>query len=483
MHCRDLRKYCKIYLTLFAAIFVPIRLPAVGAAQDCASSPYAAMVDGKFHTYQAVATERIIIKGTECIMIKQTCLGFLLFCYGLLPAQPQPGDLFREYIWWNEQGDAGGSYRVGGKRGEVYPNRGSKFNYINTPVVLQAALDLEHAVKAEVVLEKVLCHDGTRGLAVSINDHDFIPVPESSAIPEPQWEYQHHTYPIVPVPLQNFKPGPGNSFRLKVDSTHAWNWPQPLIYGVHFRIYYDKAKPHPAGRIVSLENGDVIGLQAELKVEASSTDERIKQVDYIGHYEDVNFEGDGHYTQWHYHYYHGDLIHHIGTAKNWPYHLTWDTSWLPDQSNTLQIAARIVDDTNLIYFTPAVTGLKLKRKGWKVELCKPYEVPKSWVTRKKEFAEKIDIKGDVKKAVAAQLVFNSWSPGYMNGIYINDIKVFDKQGPKYKYYEHRIALNDVKVLKSGVNVIKTGKTPLHDGHMVHGMEVNWPGIMVLIRYK
>ncbi len=31
-------------------------------------------------------------------------------------------------------------------------------------------------------------------------------------------------------------------------------------------------------------------------------------------------------------------------------------------------------------------------------------------------------------------------------------------------------------------VLTTGKPPLIDGNMVHGMEVNWPGIMVLIQY-
>jgi hypothetical protein len=39
------------------------------------------------------------------------------------------------------------------------------------------------------------------------------------------------------------------------------------------------------------------------------------------------------------------------------------------------------------------------------------------------------------------------------------------------------------VFKPGVNTLTTGKTPLIDGKMVHGMEVNWPGIMVLIQYE
>jgi hypothetical protein len=115
-------------------------------------------------------------------------------------------------------------------------------------------------------------------------------------------------------------------------------------------------------------------------------------------------------------------------------------------------------------------------------LCKPYDIPKKWVTRSGEKQERFNMTGDLRKAVAAQLVWSSWSPGYMNGVYINDSKVFDNEGPKYQYFAHRVTLKDISCLKQGVNILKTGGTPKIDGKMVHGMEVNWPGIMVLIQY-
>lgn len=70
-----------------------------------------------------------------------------------------------------------------------------------------------------------------------------------------------------------------------------------------------------------------------------------------------------------------------------------------------------------------------------------------------------------------------------NGIYINDMKVFDNEGPCYEYMMHDVLLKDISMIKKVTNIIKTGKTPLHDGEMVHGMEVQWPGIMMLIKYK
>ena len=51
------------------------------------------------------------------------------------------------------------------------------------------------------------------------------------------------------------------------------------------------------------------------------------------------------------------------------------------------------------------------------------------------------------------------------------------------YYAHRVSVPDPGILRPGENTIRTGKTPLYDGKMVHGMEVNWPGIMVLIQLR
>ena len=387
-------------------------------------------------------------------------------------SQPGPGDVYREYVWCKEGGDAGGSLRVGGKVGY----EGS--------ITLDHDFDLEHAMKAEVVVEKILCHDGTTGLAIQINGGDWIKIPEAPAIPAPQCDYQHHFCPTVRIPLGSLKAGAGNTFAMKVDAVHPWNWPQNLVYGVHFRIYYDPAKkPHPTGRITAPTAGGTIGTSAALTAQADSPNGQIKQVEYIGLYDDVNFEGDGLYRQWHYHFFHGQIMHHIGSAAEAPYKVTWDTSWVPDQKQPMQIAARIIDNTGMIYFTEAVGGLQLTRPGLSVELCKPYDIPKKWVTRRGEGEEHFDVAGDLSKAVAAQLVWSSWSAGYMNGIYINDAKVFDNEGPKYQYYAHRVPITDTSCLKQGVNILKTGKTPKIDGKMVHGMEVNWPGIMVLIQYR
>ena len=388
-----------------------------------------------------------------------------------LSAQPVPGDVFREYTWYKQDGDAGAALRVGGRVG------------YEGVITLPHNFDLEQAIKAEVVIEKILCHDGTHGLAIQINDNDWLEIPEAQCIPYPQWDYQHHIYPVVQVPLSFLKTS-ANRFRMRVSPEHSWNWPQNLINGVHFRIYYDPAKKtHPVGKMTSPKSGDTIGRNVQLQADAQSPNGKIKQVDYVGRYEDVNFEGDGLYYQWHYHLFHGKIMHHLGSATAEPYQLMWDTSWAPDQKECVQIAARIIDETDLIYMTQVVSDLDLVRPGLSVELCKPYDVPKRWVTRAGRMQQRFDVTGDLDKAIAAQLVWASWSPGYMNGIYINGKKVFDQEGPRYQYYAHRVTLRQTDAFKRGINILETGETARIDGKMVHGMEVNWPGIMVIIQYK
>ncbi len=324
-------------------------------------------------------------------------------------AQPRSGDVFREYRWTNMGGDSGGAFRVGGR-----------LDYGGGPIELSHDIDLEHATRAEVVVEKLLCHDSTRGLAISWNGNPWIAIPEAGGIPFPQWEYQHHIYPTVDVPLQQLVRGGMNQFRMKVDKKHAWNWPQNLIYGVHLRVYYDASrKPHPDAQLIAPGPNASLSTTVELQVNASNSNGRIARVDFLGRFEDVNLEGDGLYNQWHYHYVRSKLNGHIGTATAAPWRVTWDTTWIPDQPEPFQLAAWVSDDTGLTLFSESVCGLTLDRQDRSVELCKPYDVPKRWVTRKGEHEERFRVEGDLAKATAARLVWCSWSPGYMEGLLLD----------------------------------------------------------------
>lgn len=409
-------------------------------------------------------------------------LFLLICCPALLSAQTQTGDVFREYVWLPDSVAENGKFlRVGGRLDyQSTPTHFPADLHEHGHITLPNAIDLDQAIRAEVVLEVVQSHEDTKGLRIQINGNDWLEAPKFSGIPQPQSAYMYHAYPVVPIPVAHLKAGNGNTFKLEVDSVQSWNWPQNLIYGLTFRIYYHASKSHTEAKLAGIREGGKVPAILSLSVRAKNPNQ-IRQVDYIGFYEDTNWEGDGIYRQWHYHSHRGVIRNHIGTAEKPPFALQWDTAWLPDQSGPIKIAARITNTEGLVFVTQPVTGLILDRK-YSVELCKPYDQPENWVTRSGEHAAHIAIKGAVAQAAAYQLIWKSWSPCYMTGLLMNGKKVLEQEGPCYDYYEHTTTFRDVSPLKQGENTITTGKTPLHDGKMVHGMEVHYPGIMMKVKY-
>lgn len=409
-------------------------------------------------------------------------VGWILFALrGSAVAEPQPGDVFREYTFTNTYGDAGGAIRVGGKKGVSYPDRGSDFGYVNAWIEFPHELDLKNATRAELVVEKILSHNGTTGLAIQWNDSKWLPLPPPAKIPNPQEDYYHHTCITKAINLDDLEPDSSNRFRMRVSPDQSWNWPQHLIYGVHLRIYYEPERKQHVQAVVVAPPDRELGLATDLKVDIHGRARRINRVDYLAKYEGVNWPGDGEYYRWQYFFYHGKLQHHVGSSVTSPFSVRWDTSWIPDQSRPIEIMARIIDDSGLIYLTEAIEGCRLNRPGVSVEFCKPQDVPDNWVTRSGEYQQSVMVEGAVESIRAARLYWSSWSPGYMHGLFVNGNKIMEAEGPRYRYFDHEVPIEDLSILKVGRNTISTGKTPLHDGKMVHGMEVNWPGIQLLIQ--
>ena len=410
------------------------------------------------------------------LLIIVQLLSIALFAF----AQPAPGDLYKEYKWFNESGDCNGALRIGGRLD--YQLIEMVENYHGNGVIIPPFdIDLKQAIRAELVVEKMLCHGGTEGLRVRINGNDPLRIPESAHIPAPQSAYAHHFNAIVPVKLKDLKQGPGNSFLFEVDTAGHW-WPQNLVYGMILRVYYDPGVLTERGKIIHPEDGGKLGLENQIEFVFPSG-QKPEKTDIIACYDGPDLEGDGRYKQWHYSYHKCQIYNHVGTIEGSTTTLSWNTDWIPDQKEDIKLAAMIHTDDGYIYMSEAIVDLELKRPGVSVELCKPYKRPRGWFTRNGEFSERFQIRGRLENAVEARMVFRTWSPGYFNGIYINDFLVFKKEGPKYDYFEHNIPVAELYALEQGENILKTGLTPLYPEGMVHGVEVQWPGIMMLIKYN
>jgi hypothetical protein len=178
----------------------------------------------------------------------------------------------------------------------------------------------------------------------------------------------------VPIPLDQLQEG-DNTFEFTSGPQVCFDfgWSQWGVYGVTFRLYYDAAKPHAIGRIATPVSNSTFG--DSLYLSLASTDASIAQVDFVGHYEDFDYEGNGRYRQWHYNYRYGEITRHLGSASQTPFALTWRTDWVPDQDQPVRIAARIRDTKGVYYMTQSVDDLVLTRPHRSVVLYKPYDVP------------------------------------------------------------------------------------------------------------
>jgi hypothetical protein len=397
---------------------------------------------------------------------------------GTAAARPEPGDVFREYVWTGPWVNAANWQRV---TDPDAAHKGAK-QFLPNPVNRITIDDLDAAVRVEVCLEQWGGHAGTSEKRMRVNGGPWLPVPESPRIgPKRPEAYQYFRYPCVAVPLQRVKEGENTfAFTCGGQIAHDFGWGQWGVYGVTFRVYYDPArKPHPTGRVTAPADGDRVTGPVTLTAEAEAPPGRsVRSVDFIGHYDDFNWEGDGLYRQWHYTYRYGKIQHHLGTAGAAPWTVRWDTAWVPDQPRPMRVCARLTDSAGVSAMTPAVEGIRLVRRGRSVRLYPPQDVPTGWQTRAGKTHEcKVNVTGDLSKAVAARMILVTWCGTHADAVGINGRKVVAKVGRNHDYSCDAIPV-PVEWIRPGVNTLYTHATTEH-----HGIEVQWPGIALVVQYE
>ncbi len=408
---------------------------------------------------------------------------FLLCSFALVPlelvSQWQPGSVYREYVWTTpEEGEA--FLRVGGRYGyKANPGKLPPELQADDLLILPHNIDLRGAVRAEVSLEKVLSHEDSRGLAIEINGHSPIVVPEPDFLPDPATEYMYHTDLTVPIPLDQLTDRQPIKFRLSLDTTQRWNWPQNLIYGLTFRIYYPNTSAPPTLGPVTEEVSPSSYLTARALAESV-------RADYILVGKDVDWSGRGQQQRKHWQTFRGQPHHIIGSSGNslTQFAVKWNTEWLPEQED-FGVQARVLGPDGKYRVSPVVGGLRLAPRPYRVLAYTPETAPRNWVTRSGEFEQRIKVPEEVSSALALQLHWVSWSPCYSNGLFLNDHLIWDRNEDCYVFATHSPTFtgHSLDFLQTGDNVIRTALTPLFRGEMVHGMEVQWPGVQLKIKYR
>lgn len=387
-----------------------------------------------------------------------------------LMAQWVSGEVYREYSYLTPQ-DGEAFLRVGGRLG--YANTtGSEW------IDLEQEVDLDGAVRATVTVERVLSHEDSRDLRLSVNDHPPIEVPEPASIPEPQTEYMYHTDLTVELPLEQLLAGTDNRFRLTLDTVQRWGWPQNLLYAVIFRVYYEPTQEPPNIDYPFTE----VPAASWLRLTGLRRDD--VRADYIFVGRDVDWSGRGVQEREHWQTHRGAPLRILGSATSVTeaFPVAWQTDWLPDQPRSFGVRARILGADGKYRVAEPLTDLKLAPRPYKVTVYGG-EAPRNWVTRSGEFDQTLTLADSVAKIQAYRLNWVSWSPCYANGVTLNGHLVWDRTPDCYVFATHAPEYTGLalKYLQDGGNVIATRLTPLFRGEMVHGMEVQWPGFQLLVR--
>jgi hypothetical protein len=349
-------------------------------------------------------------------------------------------------------------------------------------------LDLKDATHAELSVEYWGGHIGTAGQRFRVNDHDWIDLPQPSGTPtEPQ--RFHRTLlgnNAAPIPLTQLIDGE-NVFRFTAGRQIAYfnDWGFYWIYDFTARVYYDTAtKPHPTGEVILPKVGTTFGDFLKLEANATSPNGNIVRVEFIGEYDDFDWDGDGVWRQWQYSTHHGVLRHHLGTATSAPWRVNFDGRWLPDQTQPIRVRARITDSNGITYLTPPIDNIVQERAGRGVRMIKADVVPERWASRAGRESPKgsfVLTTNDLAGATFARLVVSTWSGDVddtsVHELRLNGERLASRFGEFHNYDQDALEV-PLGQLKIGRNEISTFSTFM--GHM---FEINWPGPALFVEYK
>ena len=394
---------------------------------------------------------------------------------------PKTGQVFREYTWTTEKMGIGERFlRVGGKLDYRTNEQLSRKEQKNGWLILADNIDLENATGAELIIDRVQSHGGTKDLEVQAGNSKWLPVPPPSTVSKPKSDHMFHHNARVNIPLEALIHEKNIRFRMRVAPEHPWNWPQNLIYSVVLKIRYAD-KTGFVATVIGPPRGEITGTSAHFELETDEP-ELVEKVEYFGKYLDADLTGNGLYADWKLYYREDKIKGLMGQSKEAPFDMEWDTEWIPDQHQPVEVMARVHLKNGLIYLAPLEIDLILVR-DYAVNLIQPYAHPSNWVTREDQYSEKLWL-NRTKGINEAIITWSSWSPCYNEGILLNggNLGLEGTNTPCYDHYIHNEKI-DPSLLKKGENTITTLKTPLHNGNMVHGMEVQWPGIMVKVKYE
>ncbi|MEM6473722.1 MAG: hypothetical protein AAF802_29455, partial [Planctomycetota bacterium] len=343
---------------------------------------------------------------------------------------PRPGDLYREY-----------SFHSGGDRDwritdvEAVKKFERARNHLPNSVLPLRVDDLEHAVRAEAVLDRWGGHRGTINKRIRFNGNAWISIPEITDLPNgirgEQLMYQDN--PVIAVPLDHLVEG-DNTFEGNCDESGGFGWGQWGLYALTLRVYYDpalKTNHEVDARITSPLSGRTIKDNPGIAISASAK-VGVSRIDVLARYNGYDEDGDGRHGGFHESRFQlvnggdNEVRDHVGTLWSEPHRLVWQTRYVPDQpAGSVALVARVQDSRGYWSVSPIVDGLTLDRANVSVRTYRATGVPEDFSVRVGETKScmiRIPEDADLQSAASAVLHLRTWHgwDGHHDPIKIND---------------------------------------------------------------
>jgi len=356
---------------------------------------------------------------------------------------------------------------------------------------------LSGAVRAEAILDYWGGHVGTIGQRLRFNSKPWIAVPSLATTPTAAECYTQQWNPAVDVPLAHLREGTNVLEGTSGGQTcFNFGWGQWGWYALTVRVYYDPNRvAHPTGAIVAPGTDATFPDNPTVSVNASGGG-GIERVQVLAWYDGPDEDGDGVYLDYHQSYHRpasstvNDVAHHVWTDTTAPYSGVWNTTLVPDQPRGgIRLVARIKGRNGLWYVTSEVRNLTLSRPNSSVRLFKPFDVPRRfWVRNgsgQRNLSAKLTIPSGLnpKSAVWAKLVVRTWNgidgaaeAGQDHSTKVNGWRVPVTYGANH-YYSLDVVDVPPSVLVNGTNTVTFDSQSTH-----HGIEILWPGPMLLVRF-
>ncbi len=420
-----------------------------------------------------------MFSGSALLLSHNTDVSFGNVSITKIPSEgPQPGDIYCEYAvnlkngnWWRvTDPDAGHSGAA---------------DFLPNPVLEINIDDLEGAVRAEILMDIWGGHAGTSGKKFRFNDKAWMDVPKVPTIPQRSECYMTEYNVILDLPLRYLKEGI-NTFEGTSGGQicYNFNWGQWGWYVMMVRVYYGPGKSHAVGQITWPASGGTISENPEIVINPEDPG-NVNKIQVIGNYYGYDENGDGLYFDWHRAYHGTEIEGHIGTITQAPYHLTWDTRFVPDQDSAgIFLVARIRDTSGIWFVTNVVNSIHLERPdSLSVRMFNSYDIPEKFTVRAgKTLSCKNDIE-TLENAISCRMYHRTWNAGddHAAGGHIDKPLIIN--GHNFKCYgkNHFFALSSVEIpvsnLYEGINEIAYTSDTEH-----HGIEILWPGPAFIVRY-